>query len=107
MPKKKKVAKARTSLFQEQGVTGVKTQGGRLYEEFLKDLQGEKGQKIYREMADNHPIIGATRHVFGVLGKGGQIGCEGEAGTPLEKTAAIHETHRGVLFNALRASIFG
>jgi len=63
MPKKK-VAKARTSLFSEQGVSGLKKQSGVLFDEFLRELQGTKGRKIYREMADNHPIIGATRHVF-------------------------------------------
>ncbi len=70
MPKKRKTAqrktltKAHTSLFQEQGVTGLKSQSGVLYEEFLRELQGTKGQKIYREMCENHPIISSTKHVF-------------------------------------------
>jgi hypothetical protein len=44
---------------QEIGVSGVKIQSGQVYEEFLRELQGDKGRRTYREMADNSAIIGA------------------------------------------------
>src|SRR5713226_10709202 len=47
--------------FVELGITGVTRYGGisRVYEEFLKELQGPSGMKLYREMRDNDPITGA------------------------------------------------
>lgn len=43
----------------ELGRTGLEEYGGYIYEEFLPQLQGTKGVKVYKEMADNDPIIGA------------------------------------------------
>ena len=45
--------------FSEYGMTGLNRQSGYVMEEFLYDLQGRKGMKTYREMADNDAIIGA------------------------------------------------
>lgn len=43
------------------GISGLARYGGvsRVYEEFTKELQGPAGMKLYREMMDNCPIIGA------------------------------------------------
>lgn len=41
------------------GTSGLKQWGGFVHEEFLPELQGVKGARVYREMADNDPIIGA------------------------------------------------
>lgn len=43
----------------ELGRSGLKHFGGTLYEEFLPQLKGQRGQKIFKEMAENSPIIGA------------------------------------------------
>lgn len=43
----------------EFGMSGLNRQAGYVMEEFLYDLQGRKGMKTYREMADNDAIIGA------------------------------------------------
>ena len=43
----------------ELGKTGLKHYSGTLYEEFLPQLQGMRGIKTYREMAENDPIISA------------------------------------------------
>ena len=43
----------------EFGSTGLRRSGGTVYEEFLTDLRGQRGAKIYREMADNDPTIGS------------------------------------------------
>jgi len=45
--------------FTEIGKTGIKWSAGYVYEEFLPVLQGSRGIKIYREMRDNDPIVGA------------------------------------------------
>lgn len=42
------------------GTTGLKEWGGYVYEEFNHKLQGRRGVRTYREMADNSPIIGAV-----------------------------------------------
>ena len=41
------------------GTTGLRAFGGYVQEEFLKELRGLNGSRIYREMADNDPIVGA------------------------------------------------
>lgn len=51
----------------ELGRTGLTQWYGRVYEEFLIELQLEKGRKVYREMADNDPTIGALRSAIKLL----------------------------------------
>ena len=43
----------------EFGETGLQRWAGIVSEEFLRDLQGKKAFKVYREMAENDPTIGA------------------------------------------------
>ena len=43
----------------ELGGTGLRRTGGYIDEEFLPQLRGRKAVGIYREMADNDPIVGA------------------------------------------------
>jgi hypothetical protein len=45
--------------FRELGVTGLKHRGGYIQEEFLPELQGPRGMKVYREMMDNSAAVGA------------------------------------------------
>lgn len=45
--------------FAEIGVTGLDQYGGRINEEFLTALKGDRARKVYREMSDNDPIVGA------------------------------------------------
>lgn len=57
-------APAQTAGFdtRELGISGVIRYGAisRVYEEFLRELQGPQGMKLYREAIDNDPIIGAV-----------------------------------------------
>jgi hypothetical protein len=48
----------------EIGRTGVKHSYGYMQEEFLSVLQGKNGIKVYKEMSDNDPIIGAFMHAI-------------------------------------------
>lgn len=67
MPRKS--AKSDTSLFDPLGVTGLKRYGpsGEVYEEFLTELRGAAGRKVYREMRDNDPIVGAVIYIIEML----------------------------------------
>ena len=49
------------------GVSGLIQFSGRVQEEFLKDLDNERGRKVYREMSDNDPIVGAILFAIDML----------------------------------------
>ena len=50
--------------FIELGSSGLRRSGGTITEEFLANLQGVKGFKVYREMRDNDPVIGAMLYAI-------------------------------------------
>jgi phage gp29-like protein len=50
--------------FTELGSSGLRRSGGTINEEFLAGLQGVKGFKVYREMRDNDPVIGAMMYAI-------------------------------------------
>lgn len=43
----------------ELGTTGLNQTSGTVTEEFLRELQGQKGIRLYTEMRDNDPLVGA------------------------------------------------
>jgi len=45
--------------FSELGSTGLKVSGGIIQEEFIPELKGLKAVKVYRQMRDNDPTVGA------------------------------------------------
>lgn len=47
------------SPYEEVGRTGLRQVSGFLQEEFVEDLRGQKGARIYREMVDNNSDLGA------------------------------------------------
>src|SRR4051812_6991621 len=54
----------------EAGNTGLRVQGGYIFEEYDPALRGIKGAKIFREMADSNSTIGAFLYVINqVVGK--------------------------------------
>ena len=50
--------------FIEIGSSGLRRSGGIINEEFLPNLQGVKGFKVYREMRDNDPVVGAMLYAI-------------------------------------------
>ena len=48
----------------EFGSTGLKHSGGTVYEEFLTNLRGTKGARVYREMSDNDPTVGSILYAI-------------------------------------------
>ena len=63
-PPTKKAQRPSSTDFAEVGSTGLVQYGGRVQEDFLRQLQGPKATATYREMADNHPVIGAILHAI-------------------------------------------
>lgn len=43
----------------ELGVTGRRVYGGQVSEEFLPQLSGMRGTRVFREMSDNDPVVGS------------------------------------------------
>jgi len=57
----------RTKLPSEIGTTGLTRTGGYIQEEFLADLRDDKAIRVYKEMRDNDPILGALLFAIGNL----------------------------------------
>lgn len=49
------------------GQTGLRQFGGYVVDEFLKELRGLNAARVYREMADNDPIVGAVTFAISML----------------------------------------
>lgn len=55
---------SKNNHFLELGGTGLNSWGGVLSEEFLAELRGRRGIKVYREMSENDDIIGASLYAI-------------------------------------------
>lgn len=51
----------------EIGRTGLQRMGGHVYEEFLPDLMGRRAVKVYKEMSENDPVVGAILFAIDML----------------------------------------
>lgn len=60
---------SKVPLSSELGSTGLNRTGwrGQIIEEFLPELSGERARKVYREMRDNDPVVGAIFFVIEML----------------------------------------
>lgn len=56
--------------FKQIGVSGLRRYGSYVYEEFLPDLRWPYAGKIYQEMSDNDPVIGAILYLAEMLIRG-------------------------------------
>ena len=50
--------------FIELGSSGLQRTGGFVIDDFISDLRGLRGARVYREMADNDPVIGAMLYAI-------------------------------------------
>jgi hypothetical protein len=55
--------------FIEVGTSGLKRYSGYINEEFLPELQGQRGIRVYREMWENSPVIGAMMRAITLLAR--------------------------------------
>ena len=78
----------RPSRFFPHGVPGLKRKGGEVDQEWLSELRGKKGAKVYREMGDNHAIIGAALWVIELLTRQTEFELEPSQDTPEARAAA-------------------
>lgn len=84
--------------FIEVGRSGLRAYGGLLDEEFLRELRGLSGIKIYREMSKNDPVIGASLFAYTTLAK--EVTFRVESAKPGDRLAdEIAEFVRGALFD--------
>lgn len=51
----------------EIGSSGLERTGGRVYEEFLPQLSGDKALDIFKEMSSNDPVIGSILYAIEML----------------------------------------
>jgi hypothetical protein len=72
----------------EFGVTGLKQRDGVLGEEFLPELRGSTGRKVYAEMRDNDPTIGALLSAIELMLRAVDWRCEAATGDADGKYAA-------------------
>lgn len=62
----------------EMGQTGLSRWGGTISEEFLTELRGAKGRKVYTEMAENDPVIAAMLRAIDWICRGANWTADGE-----------------------------
>lgn len=72
----------------ELGVTGLNYQGGRVHSEFLRQLQGDRAWKIYQEMSENDPVVGAMFYALETLMSGVALEVEPFGDEPGDEDAA-------------------
>jgi hypothetical protein len=53
----------------EIGTTGLRHYGGFVAEEWLRQLSGRRGVRVWREMSDNDPVIGAFLFAIKMLAR--------------------------------------
>lgn len=75
-------------LYRDIGSYGLRSYGGWIREEFLRALQGREAQRVWREMGDNSPVIGAV--LFAIQQAMRKVAWRDEAAndTPQAKEAA-------------------
>jgi hypothetical protein len=89
----------------EFGISGITRFGSvsRVYEEFLKELQGPTGMKLYREQIDNCPTTGAFLFAAQHLAKGSTFRVDPATGSNIDSIRALAVAARikGALFDDL------
>lgn len=73
--------------FVEYGDSGINRYGGRLNEEFIPELKGDRGRKVLREMAWNDPVIGAGLFVIRMLLRQAPVSVEAGGTSPQDQLA--------------------
>lgn len=92
--------------FEEIGISGLQRYGAisRVYEEFLRELQGPAGMKLLREQLDNCPITGAMMFAVQYLARGVTFRldvAENKANVDSTRAAAVAERIKATLFDDL------
>ena len=70
------------------GIVGLRQNSGNIYEEFLPELQWPRAGKIYQQMADNDPVVGAILYLAEELIRGAEWRVDAVSDKPEDKKAA-------------------
>ena len=70
------------------GIVGLRQNSGYVYEEFLPELRWPRAGKIYQQMADNDPVVGAILYLAEELIRGAEWRVDAVSDKPEDKQAA-------------------
>lgn len=70
MPRKKKEEGLPKDAFFNIGSSGLKKRFGHVDEEFLVQLKGERGRKVFKQMSENDSVVGAVLFAISMLMRG-------------------------------------
>lgn len=74
--------------YNQLGTSGLHRYGGYVFEEFLPDLRWPRAAKIYKEMADNDPTVGAILYMAEMIVRKAGWTAEACSDKPVDKEAA-------------------
>jgi hypothetical protein len=74
--------------YKQLGDSGLRRTGGYVYEEFLPQLRWPRAGNIYKEMADNDPVVGAILYLAEMLIRNVDWKTEGMTDSAEDKAAA-------------------
>lgn len=74
--------------YKQLGVSGLRRQGGYVYEEFLPQLRWPRAGQIYQEMGDNDPVIGSVLYLAEMLIRNTDWTVVAASDKPVDKEAA-------------------
>ena len=84
-------------LLIERGSTGLKRAGGYVREEYLKELVGQQGVRVFREMRDNSPVIGGCLFAIEMLVR--NVAWHLEPADPSDEARHYADLAAGMLFD--------
>ncbi len=94
--------------FLDLGISGLARYGGvsRVYEEFLRELQGPAGMKLYREQGNNCPVTGAILFAAQHLARSvtARVDPANRAGAAPRTASQVAERVSGALFDDLETT---
>lgn len=70
------------------GIVGLRQNSGSIYEEFLPELRWPRAGKIYQQMADNDPVVGAILYLAEMLIRGAEWRVDAASDSQEDKEAA-------------------
>lgn len=74
--------------YKQLGTTGLHRHGGYVYEEFLPNLRWPRAGRVYQEMADNDPVVGAILYLAEMLIRNAEWTTEAASDKPEDVEAA-------------------
>jgi len=70
------------------GIVGLRQNSGNIYEEFLPELRWPRAGKVYQQMADNDPVVGAILYLAEMLIRGAEWRVDAASDSQEDKDAA-------------------